>query len=247
MPQPSHNLPPAFTLAAGAVNGDRACMSGAELHHLRDVLRLRPGAELTLIESGGRRLSAVLESVDSRAAWARILAELAPRSAPPLILAVGLIKAPRMDFLVEKASELGASEIWPLLTARALSDRPGQTRLARWRRLALAALKQSAGAAATVRAPMDFAAFLAARPREMLALICQPEGAPAGTLLKAAGGAGVIVAIGPEGDFTPQERAAALAAGFVAARLGPHRLRSETAALAALSLAAAALDQMERT
>ncbi|HLH76866.1 MAG TPA: 16S rRNA (uracil(1498)-N(3))-methyltransferase [Candidatus Binataceae bacterium] len=245
MPQPSH-IGPTFTLDAAAVSGDRACLNGAELHHLRDVLRLRPGDHLTLIESGGRRLSAVLESLHSTRAWARILAELAAPCTPPLILAIGLIKAPRMDFLVEKASELGASEIWPLLTERSVSDYPGPTRLSRWRRLATAALKQSGGVAAVVRAPTALTAFLAARPREMVALICQPDGISAGTLLQAAGAAGVIVAIGPEGDFTPRERAAALADGFVAARLGPHRLRSETAALAALSLAAAALDQRER-
>lgn len=232
-------------MGAGAISGNRACLSNAELHHLRDVLRLRPGDHLTLVESSGRRLSAVIESIQSSGASARILAELPAPRLKPLILAIGLIKAPRMDFLVEKASELGTSEIWPLLTERSLSDYPGQARLSRWQRLATAALKQSGGTAVVVRAPMDFATFLAARPREMVALIGQPDGVPAGTLLKSASSAGVIVAIGPEGDFTPRERADALAGGFVAARLGPYRLRSETAAIAALSLAAAALDQRE--
>jgi 16S rRNA (uracil1498-N3)-methyltransferase len=232
---------PAFMIARAAIVQGYARLGGAELHHLRDVLRLRPGAGLALIDETGGHITAELVEFLADAAIVRI-GDRAVAAAPPLVLAIGLIKEPRMDYVVEKAVELGASEIQPLICAHSLSRRPGAERIARWRRLAVAAIKQSlTDAAPVIKDPIGFEEFLGTLPRGMLAILCQANGPGIGTILPAAQREGIAVTIGPEGDFTPQEVSAAQRAGFAIARLNRNRLRSETAAIAALSLAAGAL------
>jgi 16S rRNA (uracil1498-N3)-methyltransferase len=147
-----------------------------------------------------------------------------------------------MDFLVEKAAELGASELWPLVCARGLVRSPGAERLARWKRLALTAAKQSQSAAAMeVRAPLAFDDLLRSVPPGALAVVCAQGGAPLANVIRRAHPSAILIAVGPEGDFDDDERAKAANAGFVAAGLGPNRLRSETAALGAVSIAAGLL------
>ena len=147
-----------------------------------------------------------------------------------------------MDFVVEKAAELGASELWPIVCARGLVRLPGAERLARWRRLALAAAKQSQSAAAMeVRSPLGVDDMIRGVPPGTLAVICARGGKPLGEVIRRVLPRGILIAVGPEGDFDDEERAKAANAGFVAAGLGPNRLRSETAALAAVSIAAGLL------
>ena len=151
-----------------------------------------------------------------------------------------------MDFIVEKAAELGASELWPLVCARGLVRSPGAERLARWRRLALAAAKQSQSASAMdVRAPIGIDDLIRGVPPETLAVICAQGGEPLSEVIRRAHPRAILIAIGPEGDFDDDERAKAANAGFVAAGLGPNRLRSETAALAAVSIAQGLLHDAE--
>ncbi|HEV2171048.1 MAG TPA: RsmE family RNA methyltransferase, partial [Candidatus Binatus sp.] len=139
----------------------------------------------------------------------------------------------------EKAAELGASQLWPLICARGLVRSPGEERLSRWRRLALAAAKQSHSAAPMeVRAPIAFDDLIRGVPSGTLALICAQGGEPLHEVIRRANRAAILIAVGPEGDFDDDERAKAAGAGFVAAGLGCNRLRSETAALAAVSIAA---------
>jgi 16S rRNA (uracil1498-N3)-methyltransferase len=161
---------------------------------------------------------------------------------PRITLAAAIIKGPRMDFLVEKAAELGASELWPLVCARGLVRSPGAERLARWKRLALSAAKQSQSAAAMeIRAPLALDDLLLNVPPGALAVICAQGGAPLANVIRRAHPSAILIAVGPEGDFDDDERAKAANAGFVAAGLGPNRLRSETAALGAVSIAAGIL------
>ena len=147
-----------------------------------------------------------------------------------------------MDFLVEKAAELVASELWPLVCARGLVRSPGAERLARWNRLALSAAKQSQSAAAMeIRAPLTLDDSIRSVPAGALAVICEQGGAPLVKVIRRAHPSAILIAVGPEGDFDDDERAKAARAGFVAAGLGPNRLRSETAALGAIGIAAGLL------
>jgi 16S rRNA (uracil1498-N3)-methyltransferase len=158
----------------------------------------------------------------------------------PVQLAVGMIANDRMDWLVEKATELGAAAIQPLATERGVLKLEGERasrRQARWQGIAVAACEQCGrNRVPTVHAPLALPQWLGAlgaradQRRWILSLapaaqrlcVSDPDVAP------------VALLSGPEGGLTPAEEAAALAAGFLPVTLGPRVLRAETAALAAL-------------
>jgi 16S rRNA (uracil1498-N3)-methyltransferase len=238
------STPPRFTINSAAVRFHEAVVSGSELHHLRDVLRMRAGASVGLVDERGRHFKGRIARIDSAGALIRIESGEEPRGAPPLIIALALIKGPRMDLAIEKAAELGASAVWPFVSERCTVRDPGHERLARWRRLAAAGCKQSlAVRPVEVEAPMDFSEVAARAPEGMLRVICQAGAPPLARVLGPRGAGGVLIVCGPEGDFTPQEAAAAQAAGFVSASLGRNRLRTETAVLAALAIAASVMEE----
>jgi len=120
-------------------------------------------------------------------------------------------------------------------------------RLARWRRLAMAAAKQSlAPRAMEISAPLALADLIRRPDGGRLCVVLSAGAPPLGAVLREARQRTILLLCGPEGDFTSEELGAARAAGFVAAGLGGRRLRSETAALAALSIAAGMLDELVR-
>ncbi|MDO8432710.1 MAG: RsmE family RNA methyltransferase [Candidatus Binatus sp.] len=240
------SLPPRFSILSPPDARDVAIVEGAELHHMRDVMRLHAGDEVALLDRDGREHLGVIDRYDRSQAFVRITASRSPL-ATRLILAAAIIKGPRMDLVVEKAAELGASELWPTVCAHGLVKSPGVERLARWRRLALAAAKQSlTPRPMEVRTPIAFADLIRSVPADTLAIICERGCEPLGEVIRRLAPRAILIATGPEGDFDPGERAAAHAAGFVAAGLGSNRLRSETAAIAALSIAANAIDLAAR-
>jgi 16S rRNA (uracil1498-N3)-methyltransferase len=238
--------PPRFAIPPDALTGQVARISGSELHHMRDVMRLRPGAEVTLLGEDGIEYAGRIERFETDQAVIAISATYGPtgKDEVRLVLAAALIKGPRMDFLVEKAAELGAAELWPLLCARSVARNPGAERLRRWRRLALTAAKQSlAPAAMEIRPPLGVSDMIRNMPKETLAVICDAGAEPLAGVIRRAFSPVIILACGPEGDFDSGETAAMKAAGFVPAALGRNRLRSETAALAALGITAGSLHE----
>jgi 16S rRNA (uracil1498-N3)-methyltransferase len=239
--------PPRFRINTGALHADCAILEGPELHHLRDVLRLRQGAPVEIVDERGRTLHGRLESIGAARATVRIERIAEPRNAPPLILALAIIKGPRMDLAIEKAVELGASEVWPLVCARCVVREPGRERLARWRRLAAAACKQSRTARAVeIGPPVSFNDVPARLPPGMLPVICQAQAPPLAAIARRATSAGILIVCGPEGDFDSAELATAQRANFIPASLGRNRLRTETAAIAALAIAASILEDVDR-
>ena len=246
--KPAIHRPPRFALAPDALDGRVARIGGNELHHLRDVMRLGRGDAVGLIAGDGAEFTGRIARFGTDYAEIEIdgVGERKAASAT-IILASAIIKGPRMDFLIEKAAELGASALWPLECVRAVVRKPGNERLARWRRLATAAAKQSlAPRQMEIRTPISVADAAREVPKETLAMVCAEGAAPLAAVVRKARPRAMLIACGPEGDFDAAERRAMETAGFVAVGLGPNRLRSETAALAALSLAAGALDEIER-
>ncbi len=240
-------LVPSETLsAAGAF-----ALGEAAAHHLRDVLRARPGEAVRLADGAGRAREAAVAAVSRREVLVEPRGPLleAPPPAPAVTLFQCVAKPTRMDWLLEKAAELGAARVVPILSARTVARLREGEAPERWRRILDAALLQCGGFWRTELAPavgwagaMDaMRAFRAAggallagslapgaRPlgETILALRARPEGAPAAW--------GWLV--GPEGDFAPEELAAALGeAGAVPVTLGRRVLRVETAALQGLA------------
>ena len=231
-----------FSIARAPDANHIAQVEGAELHHMRAVLRLAAGARVAILDPAGVEHRGVIERYERDRAIVRVESSLPAPVTTRIILAAAIIKGPRMDFIVEKAAELGASELWPLVCARGLVRSPGAERLARWSRLALTAAKQSQSTAAMeVRAPLSFDQMIRSVPPSTLAVICAQGSPPLASVIRRAHPRAILIAVGPEGDFDEAERAQAVNAGFVAAGLGPNRLRSETAALGAISIAAGLL------
>jgi 16S rRNA (uracil1498-N3)-methyltransferase len=243
-PPMTGSSPRRFSIAHPPDASHIAYVEGAELHHMRAVLRLTVDARVSLLDPADVEHRGVIDRYERDRAVIRVESSLSMPSParPRIILAAAIIKGPRMDFLVEKAAELGASELWPLVCARGLVRSPGAERLARWNRLALSAAKQSQSAAAMeIRTPVALDDLIRSVPPGALAVICAQEGEPLVNVIRRAHPSAILIAVGPEGDFDDDERAKAAGAGFVAAGLGPNRLRSETAALGAVSIAAGLL------
>ncbi|MBU4278629.1 MAG: 16S rRNA (uracil(1498)-N(3))-methyltransferase [Proteobacteria bacterium] len=220
-------------LAAGEV-----ALPAEEAAHARKVLRLAPGAEVELIDGQGRRAQGVLTRLDK--SGGAVMVEAVEAAAPPsprLVLCPGLLKAPAMDLLAVKLTELAVDQVRPVLTRRAVPKADGgKAKLERWQRLAGQALKQCGAARAPeILPPASLAEVLAAAPPEAAKLLLyEDEGRTSlSQVLPGLNGAAEVWAlIGPEGGFTPEEAAQAVAAGFVSCRLPHTILRAETASLA---------------
>jgi 16S rRNA (uracil1498-N3)-methyltransferase len=240
------STPRRFSIARAPDASELAHVEGAELHHMRTVLRLQVGAHVSLLDPAGLEHRGAIDRYERDRAVIRIESSSPSSARPRIILAAAIIKGPRMDFIVEKAAELGASELWPLVTARGLVRSPGAERIARWRRLALSAAKQSRSPSAmAVGSPIGVDDLIRGVPPETLAVICAQGSEPLSRVIRRAHPRAILIAVGPEGDFDNDERAKAANSGFVAAGLGPNRLRSETAALGAVSIAQGLLHDAE--
>ena len=232
--QPRLFCPP--PLAAGA----EVALPATAAHHAARVLRLRRGDAVTLFDGEGGEFHAALASVDARGVIVRLgRREPIERESPLAITLVqGLASAERMDYVVQKAVELGAAAIVPVATARSVSRLDGaraRRRLEHWREIAVAACEQCGrNRLPRLEAPCDLAQWLAGPSNASLRLLLAPDGASSLSQLARPAGA-MEVLVGAEGGLAPEEAAAALGAGFCAVRLGPRILRTETAGPAMLA------------
>jgi 16S rRNA (uracil1498-N3)-methyltransferase len=221
--------------------GDEIRLGAEEAQHLGRVLRLRPGAAITGFDGDGREYPGVLTSLDARSGrlLVRAVVVVPPPGPPEICLAMALIRPDAFDWVVQKATELGCTRLQPLVAdhcSRADTRDRSPRRQARWERIARESLKQCRRSHRLEIAEPVASRALFAAPAAGEAWLLHPGSGAARPA--AAGGrpAGVIVAVGPEGGWSPAEVEAACASGFRAWRLGGYVLRAETAALAALSL-----------
>lgn len=210
------------------------------------VLRLAPGDPVALFNGSGGEYDAEVASVEKRAATVRVGARRDVEAEPPyrLTLAQGIAGSDKMDWLIEKAVELGATGIVPLQTARGvvrLAGERAQRRHAHWQRIVQAACEQCGRNRLPDVAPSrEFGAWLDALPPapaegELRVLLSPRASVPFAALPDAAPAGGVTLLIGPEGGLSPDEEDAARARGFTAVGLGPRVLRTETAGIAVLA------------
>jgi len=205
------------------------------------VLRRGQGDALEIVDSAGALFGATL-LLEGGSARARLETALAAPRPPALriTLAQGIPKGQKMDFVVEKATELGVADILPFASERTVGDGAREGKLERWRRLAKAAAQQCGRAdVPEVAAPTDVAGLAVALAGFDLALVPW-ELAPAVPLrerlpLLLAGARSVVVAIGPEGGLSHAEAAALERAGGRLVSLGSRVFRTETAGLVACS------------
>jgi 16S rRNA (uracil1498-N3)-methyltransferase len=224
---------PADQWATCALHGDEA-------HHCANVMRQSAGAEISLLDGAGRTGRAKLTSVTKREVQFTLLEEhRAPAPACEITLVQALIKGDNMEWVIEKAAELGATRIVPFIAQRSVVRLSTEDRLKKqqkWQRLALEACKQCGQPwLPAIAAPCSFAEALALISDTDLRLVASLENA-APTRLRTELPHSAAVLLGPEGDFTAEEYAALRSAGCQPWSLGPLVLRSETAAICALSI-----------
>jgi 16S rRNA (uracil1498-N3)-methyltransferase len=205
-----------------------------ELKHLR-VLRLGPGDRLCVFDDAGREHEVVLEQVTAREARGRVVATShASRESPlELVLMPALVKHDRMDWVVEKATELGVARIAPVVTRFSVAR---GDHAERWRRIATAAAKQCGRTRIpAVDAPRPIAAVVA-ETSPGLRLVAWEEERAARLADLPDGARAVTMLIGPEGGLHADEVDAARAAGFTTVTLGRRVLRADTASVVAVAL-----------
>ncbi|MCF8043334.1 MAG: 16S rRNA (uracil(1498)-N(3))-methyltransferase [Desulfarculaceae bacterium] len=227
-----------FLVRPQALAVGEVALPAEEAAHARKVLRLVPGAEVELIDGQGRRAKGVLTSLDKNGGAVRVeTVEAASPPMPRLVLCPGLLKAPAMDLLAVKLTELAVDQVRPVLTKRAVPKAGGgRAKLERWQRLAGQALKQCGAARAPeMFPPASLTEVLAAAPPDAAKLLLYEDEkrTSLSQVLPGLAGAGEVWAlIGPEGGFTPEEAGQAVATGFISCRLPHTILRAETASLA---------------
>lgn len=234
------------TVLRTAAPGDVVVLDAADVHHLGRVLRLPDGAAVELADGTGASAHGHLTGDAVRIAGPVASAD---RGGPTLTVAQALTKGRKVDEVVRQVTELGADRIVPVAAARSVA-RLGDTKAAkaaeRWRAVARAACEQARRPTRPDIAEIVDVATLAPRGGAVV-LVAEPcAGQPlheiATTLAKGQGSEvdEVVIAVGPEGGWSDDELATLVAAGATPVRLGPHVLRTEHAAAAALAIVASA-------
>jgi 16S rRNA (uracil1498-N3)-methyltransferase len=217
------------------IEGGRARLDADGRHYLRGVLRLPAGAVLEVFDGEGGRWRAEYDGADGLALGP---AEAAQPEGAAIWLGFGLAKAEKPEWVIQKATELGARRILPLATERAvvkLDAEKGAARAERWRKVAVEAARQCGRAdVPAVDSPAALDAALGSAPAGFARVLFHPGGAPLGDALGS--DAGYLLCVGPEGGFSPREVEEAVSAGARLASLGPRVLRAETAAITAVAL-----------
>lgn len=209
--------------------------------HLTRVLRLGVGDGCVLFNGDGHDYAARITSIGKREVRAVVVdAARVDRESPLRTgLLQGVARGEKMDLILQKATELGIAEVRPLWSQRSevkLDGERAAKRLAHWRGVVASACEQSGRATVPpVAAPVPLAAAVEALPPGGLRLLLDPDGALGARTLELDAGTPVWLAVGPEGGWSPDDRARLQAAGFQGLRLGPRILRTETAGLAALA------------
>lgn len=215
-----------------------------QLHHLCAVLRLKAGDRVCCFDGRGAEYVGTITHHSRARMTVRLDQRLAAGARTRMLwLAPSLIKAPRFDWLIQKATELGATRLSPIVTERTvirLTDMQGRQKRERWRRIVEEASTQCGRAdVPSIDPPQSFHTLLPLLGHVPLVLIptLAVPARPFREALEDSRAAGdLAVLIGPEGDFSPEEVAAAVKAGAQPVSLGRLMLRSETAALACLAL-----------
>ena len=231
---------PRFFTSASLRAGGATQLPEEAAHHAVHVLRLRAGDALTLFDGRGGEYAGRIAAIERLRVTVDVLAHRALERESPLAVTLvqGVSAGEKMDFTVQKATELGVAALQPVLaersTGRVAGERAAQKR-AHWQRVAIAACEQCGrNRVPEVLAPLKLEEYCRARAPGT-ALLLSPEARLA--LREAAAGlqGAATLAAGPESGFTATEEALLAHCGFVPVRLGPRVLRTETAALAALA------------
>ena len=238
---------PRLFVDAALAPGAEISLSPSQAHYLLHVLRLKPGARVLLFNGADGEWLAEVAEAGKRACRLAVLNRTREQTEPgDLHYLFAPLKRARLDYLVQKATEMGASVLQPMMTARTITER---VNLERMRANVVEAAEQCGILSVPeVRAPAKLADAIEIWDEQRRLVLCDedaPPGDPIAALEKLKPGP-LAVLVGPEGGFTDEERAAIRAKPFIAAiSLGPRILRADTAGIAALTLVQATLGDLK--
>ncbi len=228
-----------------------AIITGTQAEHLARVLRAQPGMEADVV-AGGHVFHAEIAAVSIDEIRFNLVAEVQADPALPVTLVMAVYKFDRMEWAIEKATELGVAAIAPVIAQRSEKHlaQAAAKRTERWRRIVHEAAQQSRRSdVPLIHQPGPLAAYLRAASKASRIVLAEQERSTtlrrlADEAVQAAGDEmpALEIAIGPEGGWASAEEALFDANGWKAATLGPRILRAETAAIAALSVVASVLE-----
>jgi len=235
--------PPRFFISPEQVSGQSITISGEDVHHIVKVLRMKTGDELLLCDGTGAEYSVKIAQINKSDITAEVTARSKREIPYPLItLGQGLPKSDKMDWIVQKATELGVTNIVPLITERTIVKlKDEEKRVARWQKIAReAAMQSNRPDISSIEPVVSYTDFLRtphSEPQTLLLLPWEEGTEPVKNIFRRISGINrIIVLIGPEGGFSAHEAEAAHNKGFHLVSLGPNILRTETAAIAVLSM-----------
>ncbi len=227
-----------FFIDPGSISAQRAVISAAESWHIATVLRLQPGVFVELFDGTGAVYQGRLHSVTGQAVTVDILSRQKPAGeGVSLTLAQGLLKGKKMDFLVQKATELGVRTFQPLQTRYCENKSERRGRPERWQRIMLTACKQC-----KQPLPMEIKPATGLNHLDTSLFSCKimlwedEKSVPLSGALPLTGRDSICLLLGPEGGFHQEEVEYVRTLGFQTVSLGPRTLRAETAALAAVAI-----------
>lgn len=236
-----------FVISSDDIMGSWVYITGAEAAHLKKVLRLKPGDKVTVFDGNGREFLVELVEINEGGTKARILEVSDSIPEPPVgvTLIQGLSKGDKLEFIIQKGTELGVKRFIPVQTERTvvrLDDKKAAERQARWQRIALEASKQCRRAVIPqVEMLTGLAEAIAGLPQEKVLLVPWEGEHNRGLkeflrTLRPGEKREIFVVIGPEGGLTGKEVELIINAGGYPVTLGSRILRTETAGIAAVTM-----------
>src|SRR5256712_13330871 len=223
---------------ADEVSGNRAAVTGSQAAHLARVLRARIGQEFD-IASGSNIRRGRITSIDNDRVEFELGEHIPPVAVPNLTLALSIFKFDRMEWAIEKCTELGATRIVPVIASRTETHLAAAApkRVERWQRMAHQTSEQSRrNSPPEIGQPVKMTAALALPGAIRIVLAESEQQTMLKDVLHTHSPRDIVLALGPEGGWTPSELELFRDAGWIAASLGNTILRAETAAIAALAV-----------
>jgi 16S rRNA (uracil1498-N3)-methyltransferase len=211
-----------------------------QAHYLGKVLRLKAGDQISLFNGDGGEFLGEIELVEKKAIHIKLSEQLENNSDPvfPIHIGIGISRGERMDYVIQKATEVGVSSITPLFTERCevkLKGDRANNRLAHWTKVAIAACEQSGRCTPPVIEEPEALSTWLQKPRGEACFVLDHRGSNGfDTALQPKS---ACFLIGPEGGLADEEVTAATSVSFTPLRIGPRVLRTETAPLVAISIA----------
>ena len=234
-----------FFIDAEHIRGDTACLTGDEHYHLSQVLRKKKGERIFLFDAEGRTFKARITKVEPEKTHVSIMEVTQGRKGLRIGLGQCLLKSHKMEWIIQKGTELGLTDLFPLQSARSIvrPEAGREKKTARWRRIALEAVKQSGRPdIPQIHGPVSVESFLKCEPgrEEERLFLSESGGDPLKAIIRRKEDSrwprSVLLLCGPEGGWTKEEEKNILGSGFFAVSLGPYILRAETAALSAMAI-----------